>query len=295
MNAPDDETQEPTPPDFGDASDLRATLRPGSRFDLHLHTTSSDGKFDPEEVITRCARGGLDVIALTDHDFATAIPAGPRRIAGRDIHVLAGAEISGVHDGTEYHLLVYFPGPLPLSFRAFCRRQCLERAVRYDRAMQALGIDGPGPDPQALAGGRALTRLHLAHALVEAGVVRDRAQAFTEYLGDAHATVPRLTLPFTEAIRIAREAGGFTSWAHPPIEAVESYIETFVAAGLQGLEGVRPMLTSRDRRSYRRIARQHGLFLTGGSDWHGWRGSDVGLFRVHAVEIRDFVDALLAA
>ena len=152
MNAPDDETQEPTPPDFGDASDLRATLRPGSRFDLHLHTTSSDGKFDPEEVITRCARGGLDVIALTDHDFATAIPAGPRRIAGRDIHVLAGAEISGVHDGTEYHLLVYFPGPLPLSFRAFCRRQCLERAVRYEDNQRSSGLRSVRSGCVAIAG-----------------------------------------------------------------------------------------------------------------------------------------------
>ncbi|MCB9679226.1 MAG: hypothetical protein H6737_29250 [Alphaproteobacteria bacterium] len=270
-------------------------LRPGSRFDLHLHSTSSDGRFSPEEVLERCARAGLDVIALTDHDFASTLEVGPQLVAGRRLHVVAGAEVSGVHDGTEYHLLVYFPGAIPDGFRDFCRRQCQERAVRYERALSALDLAGPAVDAGARNGDRALTRLHLAHALVDAGVVRDRSQAFAEYLGDSHGTVPRLSLAFTEAIRIARDCGGFTSWAHPPRGAVEAHIDTFVAAGLQGLEGVRPLLTSADRRFYRTVARRHGLYLTGGSDWHGWRDDDPGLFRVHAVEIRDFVDALLAA
>ncbi|MEZ4317309.1 MAG: PHP domain-containing protein [Myxococcota bacterium] len=270
-------------------------LQPSARFDLHLHSTRSDGRFSPLEVLERCSRAGLDIVALTDHDFATEIPVGEQIVAGRRLHVLAGAEISGVHEGREYHLLVYFPHGIPEGFRDFCRRQCQERAVRYERALTALDLSGPFPDDGAKAGDRALTRLHLAHALVDAGVVRDRAQAFTDFLGDAHGTVQPLSLPFVEAIRIARSCGGLTSWAHPARPAMEAHLETFVAAGLQGIEGVRPMLTSKDRRFYRTTARRHGLYLTGGSDWHGWHSDAPGLFRVHAVEIRDFVDALLAA
>lgn len=270
-------------------------LRPGSRFDLHLHTDSSDGKFTPTEVLDRCARAGLDVVALTDHDFASTVSPGVHRVAGRDIHVLAGAEVSGVHEGTEYHLLVYFPSDIPDAFRVFCRRQCQERARRYEQALETLEIDGPAPDAEARTGDRALTRLHLAHALVDAGVVRDRSQAFAEYLGRSHGTVPRLSMPFTEAIRVARECGGFTSWAHPPRDAVEAYLPTFVAAGLQGLEGVRPRLTSRDRRFYRVMARRHGLYLTGGSDWHGWRDHRPGLFHVERADLSGFLAALEAA
>jgi len=270
-------------------------LRPGARFDLHLHSTNSDGKFAPQDVLRRCARAGLDVVALTDHDFASPLPTGTQMIEGRSIHVIAGAELSGLHEGTEYHLLVYFPGDIPAAFRDLCRRQCQERAVRYETALDALQLSGPVPDLIARNGDRALTRLHLAGALVDAGLVSCRAQAFAKYLGDSHGTVPKLSLPFTDAIRIARQTGGFTSWAHPPRPAVERHLEAFVAAGLQGLEGIRPMLNSRNRRFYRTTARRYGLYLTGGSDWHGWHDAAPGLFRVHAVEIGDFVDALRAA
>lgn len=269
-------------------------LRPGSRFDLHLHSARSDGRFDPAEVLKRCATAGLDIIALTDHDLGTTLPVGPQEVEGRIIHVLGGAEISGVHEGSEYHLLVYFPQAVPQRFQEFCRRQCLERATRYTRAMDALGLDAV-LEPAAHRGDRALTRLHLAHALIEAGIVSNRGQAFREYLGEAHGHVPRLSLPFVEAIQLARECGGLTSWAHPPRAAVDAHIETFARAGLQGMEGLRPHLSSKDRRFYRVMARKHGLFLTGGSDWHGWKEDSPGLFRVNAVEIRDFVDALRAA
>lgn len=245
-------------------------------------------------VLGLCARGGLDVVALTDHDLTHDLPLGPLELEGRTLHLLGAAEVSGVHEGVEHHLLVYFPGAIPPSFRAFCRAQCMERAVRYERALEVLGLDPLG-DPTAASGDRALTRLHLAHALIEAGVVRSRAEAFTSYLGDRHGNVRPLTLPFVDAIRIAREHGALTSWAHPPRPMVERHVETFVAAGLQGLEGVRPQLSSDDRRFFRKVAARYGLYLTGGSDWHGWNAPDPGLFRVHAVEIRDFVDALLAA
>jgi hypothetical protein len=72
-------------------------------------------------------------------------------------------------------------------------------------------------------------------------------------------------------------------------------LRAFVAAGLQGIEGLRPCVDSRDRNFFRRMARRHGLFLTGGSDWHGWTDAGPGLFRLQASELRDFLDALLAA
>ena len=69
---------------------------------------------------------------------------------------------------------------------------------------------------------------------------------------------------------------------------------TFAAAGLHGLEVLRPRLGARDRGRLRRLARKHGLVLTGGSDWHGWAGERVGLFSVQLHEIADFVDTLAA-
>lgn len=274
-----------------------AGLRPSSRVDLHLHTDRSDGRFPAPEVLARCARGGLDLVALTDHDLGTGFRPGWQHLEGRDLYVLAGAEVSGVHDGREHHLLVYFPGEVPEAFHAFCREQCVTRAARYHEAVRNLGLDGlAGPDPAAERGEHALTRMHLARALVARGHAAHLRDAFARFLGDARGIVPPFTLPFVEAIHIARGFGGITSWAHPPIPAVERHLAELVAAGLQGLEAHRPHVTSDERRRYRSLARRHGLFLTGGSDWHGWdEDGDLGLFRLEIRDLGPFVECLQAA
>lgn len=269
------------------------TLAQARRFDLHLHTRRSDGDLSPEELLAHCAEAGLDVVAVTDHDLATDMAFGPQIVEGRAITVIPGAEISGVHEGTEYHLLVYFPADPPASFHAFCAERCKERAVRYDTSVARLGLDGLAPsDEVAHAGARAITRHHLARALVEAGHAHDVRDAFRRFADDAHGHVPRISLPFVDAIRIAREAGGVTSWAHPPLAALKAHLPAFVAAGLHGLEGLRPMMRAGDRYKVRKLAQQHGLFLTGGSDWHGWRWGQPGLFHVDRADLAGFLAAL---
>ena len=275
---------------------MLSSLGTRARIDLHLHTTRSDGAFSPEEALLKCARGGLDIVALTDHDLVNDITPGLQRVGGRDLWVIAGAEISGMHEGTEYHLLVYFPGVVPEPFKALCRQQCEERAQRYDIAIQNLAVSGlVASDPIARAGHRALTRLHLARGLVAAGHATHVGDAFARFVGNRTGTVPHLTLSFTEAIRVATECGGLTSWAHPNPDDIERHLSTLVAAGLHGVEALRPTTTRRTRNILRRAAKRHGLFLTGGSDWHGWAGAQVGLFGLQMHEISGFVDALEAA
>jgi hypothetical protein len=269
---------------------LPADLRASTTFDLHLHTSASDGRYPLDDVLSRCAGRGLDVVAITDHDLSLDLAPGAHTIDGHRLHVLPGAEISGVHEGREYHLLVYFPTGVPAAFRDFCRRQCDERQTRYAAAVASLGFDLPPPTDA-----RALTRLHLAHALVDAGAVTSRGEAFKTYLGDGHGHVPHLQLPFAEAIRTARRCGGITSWAHPPLDAVRRYLPEFVAAGLQGVELYRPRITSSDRKALKKLARRHGLIVTGGSDWHGWNGDQPGLFRVQSGQLGGFLELLRAA
>jgi len=272
------------------------TLQKRSRFDLHMHTSHSDGKFGPEEVLRKAAKGGLDVIAITDHDLVGATTPGMHEIDGHPLYVIAAAEISGRHEGAEYHLLVYFPGEIPEGFRTFCEDQCRERATRYATAIERMGLEGIAePESEALEGRRALTRLHLARELVATGHAKHVGDAFGRFLGDRNDNVPKLSLPITKAIEVARAFGGITSWAHPRVASVKHHLSAFLDAGLQGIEGLRPMLTSRDRGFLRRTARRHGLFLTGGSDWHGWIDEDLGLFSLTGTEVGDFMDSLAAA
>ena len=113
-----------------------------------------------------------------------------------------------MHDGHEFHLLVYFPNEVPEAFRDFCRERCQERATRYDTILARLGLPGlPPAAADAIGGERALTRLHVARALVDAGHVPSRAEAFSRYLRTRGAHVPSFSLEFTDAIALARSVG----------------------------------------------------------------------------------------
>lgn len=261
--------------------------------DLHLHSSASDGKYPPEEVIERCLESNLQVVALTDHDLCAALEPGVYRSGSRSLQLIAGAEVSGSHEGREFHLLVYFAGDIPTGFHDFCLAQARMRAERFESASRALGLEPTLLDDAAREGRRSLTRLHLARSLVHAGKCRTTQEAFSQFLKPG--VVPTFEFPFVEVIRIAREHGGLTSWAHPPKSAVEDHLECFVDAGLQGLEAHRPFVSSALNRFYRKRTRRLGLFSTGGSDWHGWSQGNVGLFSVDAPRIRGFLQALEAA
>ncbi|MDP2314148.1 MAG: hypothetical protein Q8P41_14695 [Pseudomonadota bacterium] len=271
-------------------SKLRNSGDPG-RIDLHMHTDRSDGRFPPDDVLGRAFAGKLDAIAVADHDLPNVIPAGVHQRDGRELRLIAAAELSGSHAGRELHLLVYFPGDMPQAFRDFLRDRARIRADRYDAAVAKLGFaDLAIADDSARSGERSLTRHHLFHALKAGGHVRDMREGFTLLGGSG--VVPLIELPFVDAIRAARAAGGLTSWAHPSLVDAQAWTATFVAAGLQGLEGVRPHIDRRTRNGLKVLADQHGLLLTGGSDWHGWHESPLGTFAVTGERAREFIERL---
>lgn len=272
---------------------MSAELSRRATYDLHLHSCRSDGRLEPDALLERAAAAGLDVIALTDHDLTGALDPGVHRVGGREVRVIAGAEITGVHEGREYHLLVYFPGDPPAAFLDLCSSQSRARAVRYDRAVARLALPGVASAPDAARSGAvSVTRHHLARAIVAAGHAPTVGDAFSRLL--TRDIVPTLELPFTEAVRQCRALGAVTSWAHPPVEALRAHLATFAAAGLHGVEGARPAMRREDRVFARKIAKRHGLFLTGGSDWHGWGGTDLGLFRLRGEDLDPFLVALAA-
>lgn len=270
----------------------------GRRFDLHLHTDRSDGHYPPADVLARALAGGLDVLAVTDHDLYGAVAPGEHRDGDRVLRVIPAAELSGMHQGQEFHLLTYFRDDPPPRFLDFCDSQIRERAARYDTAVTRLKAAFPNVQlelaaGEAHAGQRALTRHHLADALVAAGAVTTRREAFERLVG-GDTYVPPFEVAFVEVIRFATACGAVTSWAHPPAPAL-GFTPTFAKAGLRALEMFRPGVSGPVRRLYRKAARADGLFATGGSDWHGtrWDGA-LGSFWVERADLTGFVDALAA-
>jgi predicted metal-dependent phosphoesterase TrpH len=269
------------PPDLG----------PQSRCDLHLHTRRSDGALTPNDLIDAAIEGGLDVIALTDHDLTTNIPVGLHRRGDRQLWVIEGAELTGVHEGHEYHLLVYFPKTAPAAFQQFCQHQVQARSQRYSAAAEAIGREKvPTVEAYRQQGTESLTRHHLARALVTGGHATTLNEAFVTHV--TRPRVPLMTTPYLDCIAMARDHGGVTSWAHPPIPALKAHVEAFAKAGLQGLEGLRPHLGATARKTLKKAAKRNGLFFTGGSDWHGWREPSLGLFFVPKRDLTPFFETL---
>jgi 3',5'-nucleoside bisphosphate phosphatase len=121
-----------------------------------------------------------------------------------------------------------------------------------------------------IAGIAAPGRPHIARALVEKGYVKNIRQAFTELIGyRGPAYVERFKLSPYEAIKIINEAGGIAAWAHPGLTADAGFLKGFLQAGLQGIEVYHPEHSWRQTAHYRSLARELGLIVTGGSDYHG--------------------------
>jgi predicted metal-dependent phosphoesterase TrpH len=223
---------------------------------------------------------GLSALAITDHDLPPVLPAGRFEHGEHNLRLIAGVELSTMHDGRELHLLVYFPEQMPEAYAEWCRDRARWRASWYDACAQALGLEGVCADDDAHAGRRTLTRLHLARTMVRVGKTPSLSKAFQDHIGHDSVVIPPLNMAFLDALSVAKDAGGWTSWAHPPPVLADRFSADFAKAGLDALESHRPNKSGRNRLST--LAHQNGMGITGGSDWHGWEKRKMGSFRVAA-------------
>lgn len=240
--------------------------------DLHSHTTASDGRMTPTELVTRAKELGVTRLAITDHDTVAGLAEGiaaAEQLGG--IEVVPGIEISTSIDGHDIHVLGHFVDPARLS--GFAAGQLQERRARMERMIANLGrlnIRVDMREVEAVAGTDNLCRPHLARVLVEKNIVRDMQDAFTRYLGDDRpAFSPHRTPPAAEAIRLIHEAGGVASLAHPAADGIERpQIEKLRALGLDGLEVFRPDQAAPAHQKWLDLAAELDLVPTAGSDHH---------------------------
>lgn len=268
------------------------------RLDLHIHTTASDGSWSPQAVVEGAAKGGLDVISITDHDTTAAV--GPAKRAARDlrIHVIPGIEVSSTHEGRDVHVLGYFVDPesAPLvahGKRAAQRREDRMREMLERLAAQGIVIDYSAVERVAGPEGVVIGRPHLAGALVEAGHATSSWDAFDRLIGDdSEAFVPTHLLDPVGAVELILESEGIPIWAHPPGDMIDDLLPTLKEAGLRGLEVYRPRHKRSQVLRLESICKSTGLLMSGGSDWHNPdRGTELGDFHVTGDEIEGLLQA----
>jgi len=244
--------------------------------DLHLHTTASDGRCTPSELVERCLAAGLRVIAVTDHDTIAAGEEVERAATDRGIHAVSGIEITAIDGGVDQHILGYFLDRTNSGLSRFLARQRLTRIARVEAIAERLASLGVPVDVAALVeeartrSGRSIGRPQVARAMVRAGHVPDVQTAFDLWLGQGlPGFVPRSGASPEEVVSIIHEAGGLASMAHPGRSISEGRLGALCEAGLDAVEAFHPDHDAARVQHYVQFARVRGLLLTGGSDFHG--------------------------
>jgi 3',5'-nucleoside bisphosphate phosphatase len=247
-----------------------------SRVDLHLHTTASDGRCSPRELVEQAAAAGLSVMAATDHDTTASGEEVRVRAAERGIDAVPGIEITAVEDGRDIHVLGYFLRTSDASFREFLagqRRTRIDRVHAIAGRLAELGMPIDLSDALAVVGPqstRAIGRPQVARAMVAAGHVADTREAFDKWLGpNLPAFVPRTGPSPETVIETIHRAGGLASLAHPGRTRIDGRIPALRDAGLDALEAYHSDHDSAAADRYHRMADDLGLLITGGSDYHG--------------------------
>jgi predicted metal-dependent phosphoesterase TrpH len=255
------------------------------RIDLHTHSSTSDGTDTPEELVENAARAGLDVVALTDHDTFDGLDAAVATGEQVGVQVVRGLELSCARQGSSVHLLGYGADPEDPALAAELERVRDGRQGRVAGVLAKLDALGVGVSEEAVArfvgDSPSVGRPHIADALVEAGHVRDRTEAFDRFLADGGpAHVARYAIPLERGIDLVHGAGGVAVIAHPWGRGRERVLPPELLASLAAehrLDGIEVDHQDHDRdarRRLRKLVQRLGLLGTGSSDYHGTGKTD---------------------
>ncbi len=248
------------------------------KIDLHMHSTLSDGRLTPTELVRLLEREQVDIAALTDHDSTEGMEEALAAAAqAPGLRLTTGIEISAGHPtvpGSEVHVLGYFIDhrneELQQRLRAFRNDRETRGREMVDR-LCALGYAIEWERVKAIAGDAGVGRPHIAHALVERGYIAEFRQAFDGLLDDGGAAyVKQPHVSIQDAAAMIRGAGGAAVLAHPLYVAeYESIIPQLAVWGFAGIEVHYANFTPEQQGGLLALAGQYGLLPCGGSDFHG--------------------------
>lgn len=260
--------------------------------DLHAHSNHSDGLDSPTELVFNAQKAGVSVLAITDHDTVSGWDEARLAAMAAGIGLVPGIEVSTRAElpngrGISVHILAYLPDPNyePLRARLAATRE--SRVNRAKRMVDLLAEDYPVSWEEITANikvGSTVGRPALADALVRAGIVSTRSEAFESILNrTSKYYVSELSLPTPEAIRLIAGAGGVSVMAHPLIDfpagaSIEDlprdHFDSLIELGLGGFEVHHRAVPEIARSWLKGLALEHNLVITGSSDYHGVGGKD---------------------
>ncbi|MBX8476159.1 PHP domain-containing protein [Pseudomonas cichorii] len=262
--------------------------------DLHCHSTASDGSLAPAAVVARAYENGVRVLSLTDHDTVEGLEEARAAAHSLGMQLVNGVELSCTWGGATIHILGY-----GFDVKAQALVDAIERlyegrwlrAEEISRKLALKGMTGALEGARAIQqelgdSGNAPARPHFADYLVRAGFVKDRAEAFRKWLGAGKLGDVKQHWPtLDETVATLRASGAWVSLAHPSHydftrSKRRKLVADFIQAGGHAIEVVNGMQPADQVGTLAILAREFGLLVTAGSDFHGpgaW--SEIGIYR----------------
>ena len=246
--------------------------------DLHSHSTASDGRLSPKNLVALAASRRLTALALTDHDTVAGLAEAEQAAVDCGIRFVPGIELEVESETGEFHLL-----GLGISAwtREWSRRLDEIQLMRDQRnrrifaKMTEAGIRGEYDEVRELAKGGQVGRPHFAQFLINRGKVETIQEAFNHFLGHGRLFYEKkAALPVPKALELVHDGGGVAVVAHPMslqlnFTELEAKLETWKALGLDGIEAWHPGTDPRHCRRLEAMALRVGLKVSAGSDFHG--------------------------
>ena len=247
-------------------------------YDLHSHSTASDGTLDPAGLVEKAHFAGVDVLALTDHDTLDGLAEAAQAVSELDLSLIPGVEISVTWQAMTIHVLGLNVDPLNQALSDGLQElQKVRdwRAAEISRKLANKGIPGALEGADRFRKGKILSRTHFAYFLVEAGYAASVRDVFKRFLvkgkpGYVHnewVSMPR-------ALGWIRQAGGLPVIAHPARyrltrSKLKRLVGEFREAGGVGLEVVSGSHSQDETLHMAAVCSEHRLFASCGSDYHG--------------------------
>lgn len=249
-----------------------------NRFDLHAHSTASDGTLSPTHLMQRAHAAGVEVMALTDHDTLEGLCEASTCAARLGLGFVPGVEVSVTWQAQTVHIV----GLGVDRDNAVLQRGLAElrefrdwRAEEIGRRLARDGIPGGYEGARALSNGRLISRTHFARFLVDNGHAPDVRAVFRKFLVSGKpGYVAGQWAELGDAVRWIRAAGGQAVIAHPARYSMtrgklRRLIGEFAELGGEGLEVVSGSHSRDDYFTMAKHARDFGLLASAGSDYHG--------------------------
>ncbi|HEX4502336.1 MAG TPA: RNase AM [Scandinavium sp.] len=248
-------------------------------YDLHSHTTASDGRLTPEELVHRALEMRVGTLAITDHDTVAAIPAARAEIARAELplKLITGVEISTVWENHDIHIVglnIDIEHPEMTAFLAAQTERRQQRAKLIAERLEKAQIPGAWEGALALADGGAVTRGHFARFLVESGRASNFNDVFKKYLARGKTGyVPPQWCTIDQAIDVIHHSGGKAVIAHPgrynlSAKWLKRLLAFFSECGGDAIEVAQCQQAPHERAQLAAYARQYGLLASQGSDFH---------------------------